>query len=443
MKPSSPQPSPASTRSSSSASIHQTKTHIGYFLWSGGGFFLQIGIPRLLLYPLATAITGPEQFGLFLTALSLVSLIGVIPSGGMSSSILRIAAGYSSTQRSLCYRHALHLSGLVVSALVLGAIVAGGLIWPTLENSNSLLLAVAAILTLSLWPENQFVVARIPLRYQRRFRTATLQTLMQTTTVTSLGLAGALLYGVVGLAAGIAIGNAIAYLWIRPRYSESLPKPDRELTQRILSLWLTLSISGVLTIAGAHINRIVLGASGPYSDVTTLFSATAIISIFLSPAQVIGSTIFSLISRQETFKTGSRRASIALYTLSAGLIAATTLATWLFGPTLLHLLFPDVAQAATKLLDILIISVPFSAAQLLLTPFFIKCSPRHLLLGSYAVATGLFILSSLLLIPLYHADGAATSYVIGMIAQALLIALALFFSPSLARTTPSATPPPS
>jgi len=56
------------------------------------------------------------------------------------------------------------------------------------------------------------------------------------------------------------------------------------------------------------------------------------------------------------------------------------------------------------------------------------------MLGSYAIASGLFILSSLLLVPRYHAEGAATSYVIGMIAQALLIALSLFFSPTQSST---------
>ena len=429
----SPHPS-APSPSSSNPTTNPTTTRIGYFLWSGAGFFLQIGIPRLLLYPLATAAIGAEQFGLFLTALSMVSLMGLVPSGAMSSSILRIIADYSATQRSTCYRLALCLNGMVVSAIIAFAIIAGGIIWPSQENSNPLLMAVAAVLLLSLWSENQFVVARVPLRYQRRFRTATLQTLAQSAAATLLGLTGALTQGAIGLAIGICIGNTIAYLGVRTHLPTALVPPPPALTRRILSLWLTFSIGGVLAIAGVHINRIVLGASGPYSDVTTLFSATAIISIFLSPAQVIGSTIFSLISRNQTFQTGSGKVGIMLFTLCAGLVAGTTLGTWIIGPWLLHFFFPEVAPTATGLLGILIICVPFSAAQALLTPFFVKFAPRRLLLGSYAISTSLFILSSLLLVPEYHANGAAASYVIGMIAQALLIAISLFFSTTQTNT---------
>ena len=200
---------PSLAPGSSHMHLADLRQKLGYLIWVVGEHAAIIGVPRFVLFPIGAYIIGKEDFGLFITAYSVAAVVGETPAHGMGIGVLREMKRVGpERERQLC-RTAMDLCHRVVVAVVViglvAIIVAGGL-----RLISAVLALCLAALVLSLYPQNQVMVALTELRYHRRFRDRTTWFGIQAACATVAGLMGAATRSPVGLATGFALGQLVA-----------------------------------------------------------------------------------------------------------------------------------------------------------------------------------------------------------------------------------------
>ena len=392
----------------------------GYAFWSAMEQVASTALPRLVLFPVAAYFMGKEQFGLFMTALSVTLIIGTQPQSGLSDGLLKHLSDYPEEQRNQLCGTALRLSHRVVTAIVVIGILAvfGS---AALKPSLHTLLSCMFPLIISLYPENQFSLTLTKTRYTRQFRHRTLWVFLKALSVLIFGIAGALIDKARGLAWGYMLGNSLAYIVIRLRHQSSYRPPyNFEMAKVLKSVWLQMSLASMLAVCGPYINRIFLGIYYSYGDVAELVAATSVMFIFLTPVGCSSIFLMSMISKYKSISQCSRRAKAAwLLVMFLGVVILPVML-FVAGDFVIKLLFPTFGEGPLRLLHILNWVVAFQTVISLTRPLVIKFGSIRIIPVINAISAAIMLLSAYLMIPRYGAAGAAWAVAVSNIITALL-----------------------
>jgi len=369
---------------------------------------------------LAAYIVGKEHFGVFVTALSIAAIIGAQPANGLVTGMIRHLSTYDKRGQRLFYSTAMRMCSWAMVAIVgVGlATLLGGASFGIIER---LLFQCLVPLLISLYPENQFFLGLTELRVQRRFRERTVWYAMRAILVVAFGLSGALVGGAVGFAWGYAVGNFLSYGILMVRRSEWMSGGyDKEMGQSLKKVWLHMSIAGVISLSGPYLNKIVLGFYHTYTDVADLFAASAIVFSFLVVVSCIGYVLLSLLARYATIADLPKAARSQLFVLVVASATLPAILLWVAGPVALRILFPSFGEKSEDLLRILVWAAPFASLVYLMRPFVLKFAPTKVTPLVNGLSLAGTLIPTVLLIPWFHATGAAWAVVVGQAVAGLL-----------------------
>jgi O-antigen/teichoic acid export membrane protein len=382
-----------------------------------------LAIPRLVLFPLAAYFIGKEQFGVFMTAMSVALILGTQMGEGLSTGLLKHLSDYPARQRMQFCGTALRMCQLVtgiIVPLILLAIAGVGIAgWTPWEILRCLI-----PLIISLYPENQFLLILAESRFHRKFRGRAVWSFFRTVGILIFGLIGIWAAGATGLALGFMTGNTIAYLILRLSYRDWYKTSfSPEMASVLKTIWFQVTIAGVITLSGPYLNRIILSAIHSYNDTADLVAATSVMSLFTVPTTCLGGLLLSMISKYSSVSQFSTRGKILyLLTLLFGM-TGLPFALKYFGPFITHLMFPRFGNTSIGLFSILMWSIPSETLTSFTRPFVIKFAPIRLLPIINTVSMTATLLPAICLIPSYATKGAASAIVIGSITTGILWSL--------------------
>jgi O-antigen/teichoic acid export membrane protein len=392
---------------------------LGYFFWVLADLFLGIGVSRLFLYPVAAYILGAEQFGIFVTALSVAALLGITPQMGLAIGLSRHLVEYPAEQRPRVCATAMRMCHRAMIIIIAVAFLGIGAAWAS-QRIPRALLACLAPLILSLYAENQATLLVAELSINRRFRTLAGWSGLRAGCGFAGGLAGALLWGSTGLACGIAAGNAAAYTVLRWCRREWMRAPgDPGAASLLRQVWFHISLASMLGFAGEYVPRLTLSVWGSFEAVSQLYGAVSTVALFL-----MGSTCCSIFMTHMLAAYKSRADLSAstrrLYILfSLGVIVGLSVLGQLAGPFLLKVMYPRFAESSRGLLAIANWAIPLASTAIMIRPLVVKFAPAKSIPVVNACMLAGQLIPCLILVPPYGAAGAAWGMVIGGATHAL------------------------
>lgn len=401
--------------------------HIPSAFWHYVEHFVYTGLSRVILFPFAAHHIGKDEFGLFATALSFSMLIGHQPANGLSVGLLRNLSNYSEDEQDQFVFSARKLCQKLLYILIPLLFLITGVLYAYSFITRSAFLCLVFLFG-SLYPENLFMLNLTPMRYRREFRSHALWYVGLSLTVVALGAIGVFLYGMVGLAGGMMIGNFV-WLGILNKKETSRYKRQGHTTAQhdkiLTSVWLHLSVAGILTIAGPHLNRIVLRIFWSNAAVAELFAATSILHLFTLPLTNLNKLFLGLLSKYKDISQISKRKVRVLVPVILTSSLIVMLLFWIFAPLGMRILFPSFGDQALALLNILIWTIPFVIANAFVRPLLTKFAdirwiPR---INLAVLSTKLALM--LVLIPQWGLKGAALSITFSAILEATFRAILL------------------
>ncbi len=396
------------------------KRDFSYVFWTLGEQFAYLAIPRLILFPLAALIIGKNDFGIFSTAFSVTMIVGMQPQWGLAAGLLRFLSGYSVEDQKKLIGTSLKLSDKAIAFFILcGTIIA--LILGLVGLVPFEVIQCLVPLTLSLYPENQFLLLLTEARYKRDFKYRTLWVASRTLFSLLTGLIGAYLLGLSGLSWGILIGNSVAYLLLYKKNSD-LYKTDYDNDMAILlkEVWLKITLAGILTVSIPHLNRVILSIFDSFESVSDFVAATSIAFLFLAPIQCFGILVMSLISSYRSIRDLSNKGKLyCLLMIAIGVIFIPVILL-LCGKIIISGLYPDFGEKPYELLKIVMWIIPSGALISILNPFVLKFSSIRSIPIINTVTFIMTIIPSCIMIPSSGSQGAAYAMVIGNSAAAIL-----------------------
>ena len=402
------------------------KRDIGYTFWVFTEQIACLALPRLLLFPLAAYIIGKEGFGIFSTALSVTLILGIQPQNGLGTGLLRYLPDYPDEKRPQFFGTAMRMCHpamvIIVVVGLIGTVIAGSTKLVPWKVLNCLI-----PLILSLYPENQFWLILTENRFLRHFRNRAMWFTLRSFSSVIFGIIGALTAGAIGLAWGFMFGNALVYIAIRLKrnhwYQTSY---HRDMSIILKSVWLKITIAGILTVSIPHLNRIFLSLFHSFESVADLVAATSIVFIFLAPVQCFGMLVFSMISKYSSIKqVSSRGKTICLILLVFGVIVMPVVL-FFTGPLILRILYPKFGEEPFQLLRIVVWMVPAGALISILSPFVMKFASIKTLPIINTITFVATMIPAITLIPAHAAYGASWAIVIGNSISAVIFSFVVF-----------------
>jgi O-antigen/teichoic acid export membrane protein len=393
--------------------IERFKRYFGYGFWVALETILFIGLPQLVVFPLAAKIVGQEAFGQFVFCLGIVMVIGSAPSMGLFTGIYRELARLEPVRQELLVQ-----TGLGLCKLALGIVVGAGLVAVVLYQiffkAEPGIAACLIPLLAFLYFLNVFQMHLVRYRVERRFavRTAWFAILAA---LQFAGLAGAWLGGTVGLCWGYLAAHAVGYVWLTRQQGISLGRNpfDADLARLLKTVWLYDSVANLLLMSGRNIYRILLGLTHSYSDVSVLFGATSVLNCCMAPLTILSSLLLSMLSGFASLHEVGRRQRRTVLSAGIAIAIAGPIVTYLFAEPLMAMLFPEFAADSAALLKKMVWVLPLEVMISFTKPFVTKFAPiRVIPLLNGVVLLG-HLLPSLLLVPRYGLTGVLISYYCG------------------------------
>lgn len=400
--------------------LRNLKRNFGYVFWTFAEQASVIAIPRLVLWPLAAYVIGKEDFGVFVFAFAITSILGIQPANGLATAILRHLSDYNKEQQQqfcgiamrLCHRAMIIvlLAGLLCCVIVAGT---------RLQSSQVVYCLIPLIL--SLYPENQTHLLLTESRFHRRFRKRAFWFGIRSIIIVIAGYLGAELAGLIGLAWGYSIGHFLIYGFLRYQYREWLKTAsDLEMVFVLKKVWLHITVAGVIAFAGPYLNRIILGGLHGFTETADLVAATSVAFIFLAPITSISGLLLSVISRYESINDFSLQARWQwLCMLILGMVVCPLTLKY-FSSSIIHFLYPGFGDKSVELLKILIWMIMASTVVNLCRPFVMKFGSVRVVPLINIISLAATLGSALVLIPIYKTTGAAWAIVSGSIVTAAL-----------------------
>ena len=400
--------------------LNDAKRYASHLFWVLSSQALELGPIRFVLFPMVAYFIGTEAFGALVTAQGVARMLGVAPAQGLATGLFRHVVDYPDTLHPRFYFNALRLCHWAMCVIVLIGAAAAMLIGWVGAAPWAVLLCLLP-LTLSLYPENQYLLALSELRVNRRFARRTYQEGARAALTLGGGLLGMLVGGAVGVACGLAVGNAIAYWIVRHQRRDWFAETyDTEMGAKLRAVWFYMTLASILALAGQYLVRILLSCWNSLADVSVFYGANSILSLFLIPVGCSGVLVLSMLARHESIAKLSRRAKGYLLLLVLGAMVATPLMVSLGGPIVLRVLFPKFADQSIPLLRVILWAAPFACLTVLLRPLVIKFGAVWHIPVVNAVGTAAFLLPCLLLIPRHGVHGAAWAILVGHAVTGLL-----------------------
>ncbi len=391
------------------------KRDLGYVFWMFVEQASNLAIPRLILFPLVAYTIGKEEFGLYMTALSITLILGTQPQNGLATGVLRFVSDYSSEQQGKIYVTAIKLLHTALLVVILFGILSIGVIWMGNIAPFKLLICILPLL-LSLYPENQIILFLTEARYLRQFKVRTQWLLMRSLCIVLFGYLGAVFWDAIGLAIGTLIGNMIVFLMLVSKRREWLKTVyDKDMAGQLKQVWFQITFAGIIAISGPYLCRIFLSYFDSFSSVGDLSAATSIVLLFLVPVTTSGGLILSMISPYAHIRDLSGSAikrCLAVLILS---LVFLPLAFYWIGPLLCDFLYPKFGQEMIQLTYILIWMIPANCLICLCRPFVIKFGHIVLVPWVNIISALVLLITALILIPSGGASGAAWSLVVGQV----------------------------
>jgi O-antigen/teichoic acid export membrane protein len=404
--------------------IKWIKRDAGYTFWMFTEEAATLAIPRVLLFPLAAYFIGKEQFGVFMTALSIALILGTQPGGGLATGLLKHISDYPEQQRDQFCGTALRMCHLaMVIIVVLGLLVIAVMGVTTLAPWEILNCLVPLII--SLYPENQFMLILTESRFRRRFSGRALWSLLRSGGVFICGLVGVWMGGAGGLAWGFVAGNTIAYAVLRIRYRKWYQTSyNSEMASVLKTVWLQVTIAGIIALSGPYLNRVILSAIHSYGDTADLVAATSVTFVFSVPISCLGGLLLSMISNYSSIRQFTARGkTVYLLTLLFG-VTVMPLMLNLFGTFITHLMFPKFGESSIGLFGILIWTIPAGTLICFTRPIVIKFAPIRIVPIINGVSMAATLIPAVFLIPSYATRGAAWAILVGCGVTAMLWSIA-------------------
>jgi O-antigen/teichoic acid export membrane protein len=398
-----------------------------------------LAIPRLVLFPLAAYFIGKEQFGVFMTALSVVLIVGTAPSDGLATGLLKHLSDYPQQQAAQFCGTALRLNHrLMISGILLGIFII--IITVITRLAPWELLNCLVPLAISLYPENQFLLILTESRVHRRFRGRAMWSLLRSGWIFICGLAGVWIDGAAGLAWGFLAGNTIAYAILRFHYRDWYKTVyNPEMAKVLKTIWFQITIASIMTLSGPYLNRIILSAIHSYNDTADLVAATSVMFLFSVPITCLGGLFLSMISKYSSINQFSTRGRFLILMVLLFGVTVIPAAFKLCGPFTVRLMFPKFGENSVRLFSILIWAVSAQTLICFSRPLVIKFAPVRIVPIINGVSMAVTLLPAIWLIPRYATKGAAWAVTIGSVIVGILwslVAIRVFFMKPAAKEIP-------
>jgi len=406
------------------------KKQAGYMFWAMSENLLNIGLPRLLLFPLAAYFVGKDQFGAFIMAISITGIIGFQPGNGLATGMFRQLSQHElQEQKLLCSTAAKMCSYAMLTLIVLGLIISFAVYQLTIIEP--LLFYCIMPLLISLYPENQFMLNLTELRIRRNFARRTGWYSIRAILILVCGLAGMLTGDAIKFAWGYAIGNFAAYGFLLIYRKDWLNKGyDKSIAASLKEVWLHVTIAGIIAVSGPYLNRIILGLYHEYDDVADLFAASALLFASMIISICMGYVLLSVLARYKSIEDLPNSIRHQFLFVVVLLLVITPVVFWLVSPFVFSLVFPKFGEESKSLLNIVVWAVPFGVLISLMRPFIMKFSDIKIAPLVNILSLIGTLVPAILLVPPLHSVGGAWAIVIGQAVTGLLwtfFALRLFW----------------
>lgn len=393
---------------------------LGYMFWVFAEQVMSIGVARFLLFPLAAYVVGKEPFGAFVTAHSIVSIIGVTPSMGLSTGLLRHVVECPEEKRARFYQTSLRLCHVAMLLILAAGLVCIAVVG-ALQLTPVMMLSCLVPLVLSLYADNQLTLTLTELRINRQFQRRVLWAALRAGLGLIGGVGGMLVGGAVGFAWGLAAGTAVTYIVVRRRGGARLREPyDAEMGGILKSVWFYMTLAGVLAFSGQYLVRILVSVWYSFADVAEFYGATNALNLFLVPVSCSGALVLSMLAQHTSVASLSRKAKLQFLSLVVGSAVGLPILIRFGGPPVLRIMFPEFAASSTELLFIILWAAPFSSLTLLMRPFVVKFEAIRAMPLINGVSLAAHLLPSIWLIPPYGVRGAAWAFLVGQTVTGLL-----------------------
>jgi O-antigen/teichoic acid export membrane protein len=409
--------------------IAHFKRYFGYMFWAGLQVVVFVGLPRLIIFPVAAYLLGKEEFGLFIFLLGIAMIVGDAPSGGLAMGVIRHMAAFEKPTRDILVSTSVRLCKIAMLIIVaIGIIVLGVLRYFWQIDPKIIWCLVPLLIFLYVW--NIYELQMVPYRVERKFalRAAWYSFL---SVLLFIMIPAAMFMGVVGLAWGYMFGYLVTYIILSWRQRVLFKKSayDIKLGALLKRAWFQLTLAKVLTLSSRYIYRIILGALHSFSSVTIFFGATSIIAVCTAPMNILSSLLFSILGGFTHLEDVGKKQRYIVLGAAVAITIGATLAVFFAGPFILSLMFPEFAEESAVILRLIVIIIPCSTVMWFSRPFIMKFGPVKFIPALSFITLVSHLLPAIILVPKFGIKGAAISYDIGygLSAVSWLVALVWTF----------------
>ena len=404
----------------------------GHLFWTATDQIINIGVPRLVLYPILAVILGDGAFGSFVVAITLVQTIGLSPSNGLTAYVLRDLAKVEPSEQRVMLKTAACLSGLIL--LPIAAMFWFGAEYiATLYGNNRAFAGLLPWLGIYLLLVNLCDTLLSATRVARGFQRMVLVHAVQVA-LFFLAIPFFRWFDIDGVAAayvvGAAAGTLVAVLLLSS-FLKGAPWWSWRFAKAAMRVWPSFSLSAFITLSSGNLDRLLLGYWWSAEAVAPFFAAVATAALWVAPSMPISNLTLSLLGAfKDAHQIPRRRfVQVAAGALGSGVVIFAL--GWVLGGPLLRLLYPHLADAALPLWGSAVAAFSATHVGTLCRPFVCKFCPPWILpcLAAWTLVTRLVPL--LLFIPSGGAKGAVSGLLIGSILSggAWLVVFVYYFLP--------------
>jgi len=389
------------------------KRYFGYTFWVALEIVVFVGLPRLVIFPIAAYLLGKEEFGLFIFSLSIAMLLGTAPAAGLATGVIRHMAELEASAKDKLVSTSIRLCKIAMLLIVLIGIVALGIARYFWQIDPKVIWCLVPLLIL-LYPWNVLELQMVQYRVGRKFA---LRTVWYSVLGMLLFIAiPALIFGgIVGMAWGYMLGFVVTHILLSWKQGILFKKSnyDTKLASLLKKIWLHISIANILALSSRYTYRLVLGIFYSYSSVTIFFGATNIIDICMAPMGVLSQLLLSMLSGFSRLEDVGKRQRYMVLVAAVLIGVGAPLIVLLVGPFILSVIFPDFADESAQILRWLVIVMPCLTAETFSRTFVVKFGPIKFIPVLNSITLMAHLVPAIMLIPKFGIKGAAISYNIG------------------------------
>jgi len=393
--------------------IKYFKRYFGYTFWVALEQVVFVGLPRLVIFPVAAYLLGKEEFGLFIFSLGIVMMIGKAPSAGLETGVIRHMVELEEPAKNILVSTGLRLCKIAMLIIVAIGIVVLGIVRYFWQIDPKISWCLFALLIL-LYSWNLFELQMVRYRVERRFA-------LRTAWYSFLGaflfiaIPAAVFGGVVGMAWGYTLGYPLTHILLSWRQRTLFRRTvyDSEMAGLLKRVWPHISIACILGLSSRYIYRIILGAFYSYSDVAVFFGATNIIALCMSPMNVLSLLLLSMLGGFARLESVGKRQRYTVLAAAISIGVGAVLVVFFAGPLILSVIFPKFADESARILRWLVLVIPCQIAIAFSQPFVVKFGQTKFMPMLNLITLTVHLLPAVILIPKFGIKGTAISYNIG------------------------------